>query len=68
MCPRRQLDELECAQKFKVDLAFKMLSCGRTELVPHALQLLPDTKVHYFLHLTTTFIMGEMGLKVHFYC
>ncbi|XP_018020102.1 uncharacterized protein LOC108676527 isoform X2 [Hyalella azteca] len=46
MCPRRQLDELECAQKFKVDLAFKMLSCGRTELLPHALQLLPATKVN----------------------
>ncbi|XP_064078331.1 ankyrin repeat and BTB/POZ domain-containing protein 3-A-like isoform X2 [Macrobrachium nipponense] len=46
MCPRRQLDELECAKKFKVDLAFKMLSCGRTDLVPHALQLLPATKVN----------------------
>ncbi|CAL4082308.1 unnamed protein product, partial [Meganyctiphanes norvegica] len=46
MCPRRQLDELECAKKFKVDLAFKMLSCGRTDLVPHALQLLPLTKVN----------------------
>ena len=45
MCPRRQLDEVECAKKFKVDLAFKMLSCGRTDLVPHALQLLPATKV-----------------------
>lgn len=45
MCPRRQLDEMECAKKFKVDLAFKMLSCGRTDLVPHALQLLPATKV-----------------------
>ncbi|XP_042210223.1 ankyrin repeat and BTB/POZ domain-containing protein 2-like [Homarus americanus] len=46
MCPRRQLDEMECAKKFKVDLAFKMLSCGRTDLVPHALQLLPATKVN----------------------
>lgn len=48
MCPRRQLDEMECAKKFKVDLAFKMLSCGRTDLVPHALQLLPATKVLFF--------------------
>nr|XP_027207185.1 ankyrin repeat and BTB/POZ domain-containing protein 2-like [Penaeus vannamei] len=46
MCPRRQLDEMECAKKFKVDLAFKMLSCGRYDLVPHALQLLPATKVN----------------------
>ncbi|RXG70201.1 Ankyrin repeat and BTB/POZ domain-containing protein 2 [Armadillidium vulgare] len=46
MCPRRQLDEVECAKKFKIDLAFKMLSCGRTDLVPHALQLLPATKVN----------------------
>ncbi|XP_037071069.1 ankyrin repeat and BTB/POZ domain-containing protein 2-like [Pollicipes pollicipes] len=43
-CPRRQMDEAECARKFKIDLAFRMLSCGRTDLVPHALQLLPSTK------------------------
>ncbi|KAF0295250.1 Ankyrin repeat and BTB/POZ domain-containing protein 2 [Amphibalanus amphitrite] len=44
-CPRRQMDEAECARKFKIDLAFRMLSVGRTDLVPHALQLLPSTKV-----------------------
>ncbi|XP_043223308.1 ankyrin repeat and BTB/POZ domain-containing protein 2-like isoform X3 [Amphibalanus amphitrite] len=43
-CPRRQMDEAECARKFKIDLAFRMLSVGRTDLVPHALQLLPSTK------------------------
>ena len=39
------MDEAECARKFKIDLAFRMLSVGRTDLVPHALQLLPSTKV-----------------------
>ena len=58
MCPRRQLDELECAKKFKVDLAFKMLSCGRTDLVPHALQLLPATKVCDILN-------GDLFLHYH---
>ncbi|KAF4524417.1 hypothetical protein B566_EDAN009333 [Ephemera danica] len=47
LCPRRpSADEGECVRKFKTDLAFKMLSCGRTDLIPHALQLLPSSKVN----------------------
>ncbi|XP_065334017.1 ankyrin repeat and BTB/POZ domain-containing protein 2 isoform X2 [Cloeon dipterum] len=47
LCPKRPVgDEGACVRKFKTDLAFKMLSCGRTDLVQHALQLLPCTKIN----------------------
>lgn len=39
------MDDLECSRKLKIDLAFKMLSSARSDLIPHALQLLPSTKV-----------------------
>lgn len=45
LCPRRHMDDLECSRKLKIDLAFKMLSSARSDLIPHALQLLPSTKV-----------------------
>jgi ankyrin repeat and BTB/POZ domain-containing protein 2 len=40
------MDDLECARKLKIDLAFKMLSSARSDLIPHALQLLPSTKIN----------------------
>jgi len=46
LCPKRPTgDEGACVRRFKTDLAFKMLSCGRTDLISHALQLLPSSKV-----------------------
>ena len=42
-------DGYECSRKLKIDLAFKMLSSARIELIPHALQLLPSTKVRSHL-------------------
>ena len=32
-------------RKLKIDLAFKMLGSARPDLIPHALQLLPATKI-----------------------
>ncbi|XP_059487328.1 ankyrin repeat and BTB/POZ domain-containing protein 2 isoform X2 [Neocloeon triangulifer] len=47
LCPKRPTgDEGACVRRFKTDLAFKMLSCGRTDLIPHALQLLPSAKIN----------------------
>ncbi|EFX81975.1 hypothetical protein DAPPUDRAFT_302879 [Daphnia pulex] len=46
LCPRRHMDDLECSRKLKIDLAFKMLSSARSDLIPHALQLLPSTKIN----------------------
>ncbi|XP_076304276.1 ankyrin repeat and BTB/POZ domain-containing protein 2-like isoform X2 [Tachypleus tridentatus] len=43
---RRQMEESECARLLKIDLAFHMLTSGRTDLMPHALQLLPPTKIN----------------------
>ncbi|XP_022255677.1 LOW QUALITY PROTEIN: ankyrin repeat and BTB/POZ domain-containing protein 2-like [Limulus polyphemus] len=43
---RRQMEESECARLLKMDLAFRMLTSGRTDLMPHALQLLPPTKIN----------------------
>ena len=45
LCPRRHMDDVESSRKLKIDLAFKMLSSARSDLIPHALQLLPSTKV-----------------------
>ncbi|KAK2725488.1 ankyrin repeat and BTB/POZ domain-containing protein 2-like isoform X2 [Artemia franciscana] len=46
LCPRKPIDEHDCARKYKVDLAFKMIGSGRIDLVPHALQLLPPSKIN----------------------
>ncbi|XP_076362217.1 ankyrin repeat and BTB/POZ domain-containing protein 2-like [Tachypleus tridentatus] len=43
---RRQMDESECARLLRIDLAFRMLTSGRTDLMPHALQLLPPTRIN----------------------
>jgi hypothetical protein len=43
--PRRPGDEVECVRRLKSELAFKMLRSGRSDLIPHALQLLPSSKV-----------------------
>jgi ankyrin repeat/BTB/POZ domain-containing protein 2 len=42
---KRRDDDLETAEKLKIELAFRMLTSGRADLLPHALQLLPSTKV-----------------------
>ena len=47
LCPRRHMDDVESSRKLKIDLAFKMLSSARSDLIPHALQLLPSTKVSW---------------------
>jgi hypothetical protein len=43
--PRRPGDEVECVRRLKAELAFKMLRSGHSDLIPHALQLLPTNKV-----------------------
>jgi hypothetical protein len=43
--PRRPGDEVECVRRLKSELAFKMLRSGHSDLIPHALQLLPSNKV-----------------------
>jgi hypothetical protein len=43
--PRRLGDEMECVRRLKSELAFKMLRSGCSDLIPHALQLLPSSKV-----------------------
>ncbi|RWS28717.1 ankyrin repeat and BTB/POZ domain-containing protein 2-like protein [Leptotrombidium deliense] len=40
---RKEYSKNDCSKKLKIDLAFKMLLCGRTDLVPCALSLLPPT-------------------------
>lgn len=35
------MDKNECARRLKTELAFRMLNCGRTDLLSSALQLLP---------------------------
>ncbi|XP_069675380.1 ankyrin repeat and BTB/POZ domain-containing protein 2 isoform X2 [Periplaneta americana] len=42
--PKRPGDEVECVRRLKSELAFKMLRSGRSDLIPHALQLLPSNK------------------------
>ena len=37
------LDELEYVNLLKREMAFHMLATGRRDLVPHALQLLPNS-------------------------
>lgn len=53
--PRRPGDDSETARRLKLDLAFRMLSTGCRDMVPHALQLLPNTKLN---------CVNERGLTV----
>ena len=53
------MDDLECSRKLKIDLAFKMLSSARSDLIPHALQLLPSTKVKNNLYNAVALIIGS---------
>jgi hypothetical protein len=46
--PRRSLDEFECNRRLKIDLAFKMLTSGRSDLVAQALLLMPPSKANTF--------------------
>lgn len=46
--PRRSLDEFECNKRLKIDLAFKMLTSGRSDLVAQALLLMPPSKANTF--------------------
>ncbi|XP_014278294.1 ankyrin repeat and BTB/POZ domain-containing protein 2 [Halyomorpha halys] len=43
---RRSGDEAETVKRLKIALAFRMLGSGVREMVPHALQLLPSTKLN----------------------
>ncbi|KAK2177461.1 hypothetical protein NP493_597g03031 [Ridgeia piscesae] len=40
LCASRQLDAGQCVARFQLDMAFRILSCGRSDTVPHALALL----------------------------
>ncbi|CAG7837994.1 unnamed protein product [Allacma fusca] len=46
--PRRPIDEFECNRRLKIDLAFKMLTSGRSDLVAQALLLMPPSKANTF--------------------
>ncbi|XP_075213305.1 ankyrin repeat and BTB/POZ domain-containing protein 2 [Lycorma delicatula] len=43
---RRPGEEVETVRRLKIAVAFRMLSSGSREMVPHALQLLPSTKLN----------------------
>ncbi|KAL0268771.1 UNVERIFIED_CONTAM: hypothetical protein PYX00_010588 [Menopon gallinae] len=51
-CPVRQLGqeeggyESDCARKVKIEAAFKLLTSGRAELIPHAISMLPASKIN----------------------
>ena len=47
--PRRPGDEVECVRRLKSELAFTMLQSGHSDLIPHALQLLPSSKVNLLI-------------------
>lgn len=38
--------ESDCARKVKIEAAFKLLTSGRAELIPHAVSLLPTAKIN----------------------
>jgi len=42
------MDEFECNRRLKIDLAFKMLTSGRSDLVAQALLLMPPSKANTF--------------------
>ena len=54
------MDDVESSRKLKIDLAFKMLSSARSDLIPHALQLLPSTKVNHHLKLTEAMFLWPL--------
>ncbi|RZF40742.1 hypothetical protein LSTR_LSTR013412 [Laodelphax striatellus] len=43
---KRPGDEVETVRRLKIAIAFRMLSSASREMVPHALQLLPSTKLN----------------------
>ncbi len=45
LCVSRDLDAQKCAVKFQQDLAFRMLECGRSDLLPEALALMGKDKI-----------------------
>lgn len=45
IAPRRSGEEIDNVKKLKTAVALKMLASASREIVPHALQLLPSTKV-----------------------
>lgn len=49
--PRRSGEEGETLKRLKIAVAFRMLASGIREMVPHAIQLLPSTKVVYSLKI-----------------
>ncbi|XP_070561185.1 ankyrin repeat and BTB/POZ domain-containing protein 2-like [Ptychodera flava] len=46
ICSSRHLDAAACAVSFQQDLAFRMLSCGRTDLVPQAIAMLGNSGIN----------------------
>ncbi|XP_013391469.1 ankyrin repeat and BTB/POZ domain-containing protein BTBD11 isoform X2 [Lingula anatina] len=48
LCTSRHLDAQTCATRFLEDTAFRMLACGRSDLVPQALALLGGNKVNSY--------------------
>lgn len=59
--PRRPGDDSETARRLKLDLAFRMLSTGSRDMVPHALLLLPNTKV-IFPYFARVILFGLLHL------
>lgn len=48
--------ESDCARKIKIEAAFKLLTSGRAELIPHAISLLPTSKVPRLVYVTVLYI------------
>jgi len=65
--PRRPIDEFELSRRLKMDLGFKMLSSGRSDLITQALLLLPPSKANTFNEaglspLILSCLRGEEGM------
>lgn len=56
---RRPGEEVETVRRLKIAVAFRMLSSGSREMVPHALQLLPGTKVRYRRCYIVLIVLGS---------